>query len=210
MAGEQRNATPPAPSGGIDSKALGEAIAAATSAAVAEAMKPIGEALAKLQPPAQPATTATTSTTDKPKPLTLDDLTRVLNDRDKQSRESADLASRRQTYVADKLKDLPPFAAAQLGNDPAKWPAEEQAARTQYREFMKSQGVTLPDVSGNPPASKAAGGTTTPAGAPVDLSKMSPVQLIEMGLKNDGPAPTVGAAATRTQPAAVAAGAATA
>src|SRR4051812_43288264 len=72
--------------------------------ALAESQKTVMGAVEKLatnvqqpaqqqpQPAAQPAAAAGAA-----KPLTLDDLTRVLNDRDKQSRESADLASRRQT-----------------------------------------------------------------------------------------------------------------
>lgn len=122
--------------------------------------------------------------------LTLEDLNRVLNERDTRSQQTA----ARQQYAATKLKDLPPGYEQRLGSDPAKWPAEEQQLRTEFRAFLGTQGVKPPDVGGG-----NAGGTA--AGSVVDLSKQSTMALIEQGLAQ---AKTAGGgnvtAPTRTQP----------
>jgi hypothetical protein len=134
---------------------------------------------------------------DKPKFLTAEDLVRVLDARD-QTRQTADA---RRAFASDKLKDLPPGYESRLGNDPAKWPAEEQQLRTEYRGFLDKQGIKVPDVGGN----AAAGGTTKP-GEVVDLSKMSTIDKMVAGLK-EAPVQRTQAPQTGTQPAAGAAGA---
>jgi hypothetical protein len=196
MAGE--TTTPPAP-GGLDLTALSTAI----GAAVAEANKPLLEQLSKLQSPAAPATPTPTATAggagggDKPKFLTAEDLVRVLDARD-QTRQTADA---RRSFASDKLKDLPPGYESRLGNDPAKWPAEEQQLRTEYRAFLDKQGIKVPDVGGG----AAADGTKKP-GEVVDLSKMSTIDKMVAGLK-EAPVQGPQSLQTRTQPAAGAAGA---
>lgn len=164
--------------------------------ALAESQKGVVETIAKLAPAAQPQPAAqpAAAAADN-KPLTRAELVSLLNERETQSRQASQLADQRQRYVAEKLKDLPPGYDRLLGNDPSKWAAEEQAARGQYRDFLKAQGITVPDVNGNPPASAAPGGTTTPAAASqIDLSKASPVQAIEMGLRTAKPAQAGGVA----------------
>jgi hypothetical protein len=182
---ESNTATPPAANGGIDLKALNEAIAsalaAALPAAIAEANKPIHEAIGKLAPAAPAAAKA-----DADKPLTAESISKLVRDAMAGERQTADQAAARRDFAAQQLKDLPPVYHGQLGNDPTKWKQEADAARAAYRTDLESRGFKVPDVGGNPPANG-----TTPAKAPVDMSKMSPTALIEMGLKQAGPPPRV-------------------
>lgn len=116
------------------------------------------------------------------KPLTAQDVAQIVADSIKASQTSTEAANSRKVFVADKLKDLPAAYQNQLGADPAKWAAEEQAIRTQYQADFKVSGGKAPEVNGN--AGQA--GATTPA-ATVDYSKLTPTQLIAQGLAASTP-----------------------
>jgi hypothetical protein len=86
--------------------------------------------------------------------------------------------------AAERLADLPAayrrlMPATGSADDLA---AAEQAIRRQYRDDLSAAGRTL---AGGGPA-PAAGGVS-PAAAPVDLSKLSGLALITMGLKAGTP-----------------------
>jgi hypothetical protein len=190
----------PAPAAGATQPDLAAQLAtlAGVVTALAESQKGVVEAIAKIAPAPQQATQPPPQqpAAGDNKPLTRTELVNLLNERDTQTRQAADLTNQRQRYAAEKLKDLPPVYATQLGNDPAKWAAEETALRQQYRGHLEASGVKIPDVSGNPPASTAPGGTTTAAGT-VDLTKASPVQAIAMGLRTSKAAQAGGVAPAR-------------
>ena len=89
--------------------------------------------------------------------------------------------------MAEKMKDLPAVYQNQLPNtgNAAELAAAEQKIREQYRaDFKIAQPTAQPNVAGTPPT-----GAQPPTAAPVDLSKLSPTQLVEQGLKDAQAAP---------------------
>jgi hypothetical protein len=193
--------TPPA-GGAIDYDKLGAAIAGAlatpiqtaVTAAVAEANKPVAEALTKLQPQ-QPAATQQgqgqggAGGGDKAKPLTEQDVARIVGDQLKSFQQTTQQGQARERYQAEKLKDLPVAYRNQLGSDPAKWAQEEQQIREQFKTDFKGLGGTTPNVGGDNP------GGTKPAATAADVSKMSAVDKIELGLRGSKPQTTTTPAA---------------
>lgn len=175
----KKDGTPPAGNGGIDMKALGELIAQQVAAAikpVADQVAELGKAKAPEKPekPAEPAQQA--------KSLTAEDVQRIVGESLKSFAASTQQAEGRKGFIAEKLKDLPAVYQNQLGNDPAKWAEQEQQIRTQYQADFKAAGGKVAEVDGAAGTSGAAKPNQT-----VDTSKLSAVQLMEMGLKESKP-----------------------
>jgi hypothetical protein len=175
----------------LDTKALGESLAAALApalttamttaitTAVSEANKPLVEQFKTLQ--AQPATAAgTPAAAGKPgevKPVTLDDVKNVIAEQFKGIQQQNQQSAQRDAYLANKLKDVPAAYRNQLGNDPAKWATEEQTIRDQFKTDLAAAGLKPKDVGGVTPAGGA------PPTSSVDLSKLNPTQLAELSFK---------------------------
>jgi len=119
--------------------------------------------------------------------LTEDRLLAILDARDARNAQTQSVADQRREFVATKLKDLPAFAARSLGDDPARWPEEEQALRTEYRASLAAAGVKPASVGGREPGGK-------PPAKAVDLSKLSPSEKFELGLKQEEKPPAAAAA----------------
>lgn len=167
--------TTPATPAAFDPKAMQDAIAAGITAA----LKPVTDELAALktaQATAAPATT-TAKKEDAGKSLTREEMLQLLDERDTKRSQASNLAQQRQQFAADKLKGLPPSYAKLLGDDPAKWAAEEQSLRAEYRGVLEASGVKVPDVGGDKPGGVAPANT-------VDIKKLSGVQAIAQGLKD--------------------------
>lgn len=166
--------------------AIGKAIGPLIGTTVGDAVKPLSELLAKQQTPATDDAAAKAA-----KPLTSEDVGRIVGEQLKTFQQSTQATEQRRQFLDDKLKDVPAAYRNQLGSDPAKWPAEEQQIREQYKADFKALGGKVEDVSGDPPA-----GAKKPD-AVVDTSKLNPVQKIALGLKNlPGPtSPNAAAAA---------------
>lgn len=182
----------PTPTPTIDPKVISDAISAALAtalpAAIGEAVKPISEAVAKLQPATPPPAAG-----DKAKPLTAEDVTRLVSDSLKTFQQQTQQSAARQQYQGDKLKDLPPIYRDRLGSDPAKWATEEQAIRDQFKADRVALGVKVEDLGGGNP-----GGAAPTKQA--DLSKLSPTAALAQVMKEEraaGPTTT-----TTTAPAA--------
>lgn len=180
--GDENTATPPADQGGqvnqdVIAQVVAAAVAKALPAAIAEANKPIVEALAKLQG-AAPQQSQPQAAAAQTQPVTLDAIQQLLEKKLSDHQQSAQLKARREAYQTEKLKDLPPVYRNLLGNDPDKWAAEEQEIRKQFRADLSSAGIQVPNVAGT---ADTPGDAKLPNTA--DLSKLSPVQLIEAGLK---------------------------
>lgn len=202
MAEAGNTATPPAASGGIDTNALSQAIATALAtalpAAIAEANKPMVEALRAQQPAAgtqgQAAAQGGQAGAAKAQTLTEQDVARIVGDQLKSFQQTTQQTQARERYQADKLKDLPAAYRNQLGPDPAKWAAEEQQIRDQYKADFGAVGGQGKDVGGDQP------GGQKPA-ATIDTSKLSPAQKIELGLRSSKPQRTGADAGTAAAPA---------
>ena len=93
----------------------------------------------------------------------------------------------RTAYIATKMGDLPEVYRQQLSGDPANWSSQEQSIRAQYRADFAAIMAKGPRVDG-----AAAGGS--PPSAAVDISKLNPLQKIELGIR--GQKPTVNNAGT--------------
>ena len=184
MATEQAPPANPAPAG-FDMTAFAEAMVKANADAMAAALAPINERLEKLgggqaPPPAQQAAAAAAAAGAPG--LTMKQITDELDRRDQQRRAS----DQRAAFVAEKLKDLPPAYASQLGGDPAQWAAEEQRIRSTYRDDLKRAGAVVPDVGG-PGADAGPAATAVAPGGGIDLSKLSGTQQIELALRTSKP-----------------------
>jgi hypothetical protein len=178
---EAASASPPAQSGGIGD----EAIRAIVAKAVADAIGPIAATIGEIQKAQQAAQEAAG------KAISAADVSKVVGEQIAAQNAARESSDARKAFVGEKLKDVPAVYAAKLGDDPAKWPADEQAIRTQYQADLAKAGVKAPNVDG---AAGTAGAAK--AGAAVDTSKISGQSLIEVGLKDSKP---VGAAAAASQ-----------
>ena len=198
VAKTENTATPPATSGGIDLDALGRVIGTSVSSAVAEAIKPFGEQLGRLQAPAADAAAAAGGG----KYLTEDRFRQLLQEDRQQQQQAAQQTAARDAYINDKLKDVReklPELLNGIGTDPAKFPEQEQAVRQTFRARLDALGVKPADVGGGSPAGD---GGAKPADV-VDTSKLSGVQLIDLAVTQSKP--ITPAAPTSAQPAAGAA-----
>jgi hypothetical protein len=96
-------------------------------------------------------------------PVTADAVAKMVSDAiataEKQRQQAQQASADREAYVQAKLKDLPAIYQAKLGNDPAKWPAEEQTIRASAQADFKAMGGSVKDVPGS------AGAGATPSGA---------------------------------------------
>lgn len=190
MAGENPATTPtPAATGGIDYDKLAASVAAALGTTLIAANKPLLDRLDKLAAPA-PAPEAATqaaagAAAGKDKPLTLEDIGKLIDNKFSQRDESSKVSSARNAFIADKMKDIPAEFVATMPNtdDATKLAAAEQAIRTRYQEVLKGAGVKAPAVGGDNITGKKPGDT-------VDLSKLTSEQKIEMSLK-DKPLPAL-------------------
>lgn len=169
---------------GEDKTAAAEIDYEKLAGALAKANKPLLDALDKLAatPAATPAPAAAAEKKDEAaKPLTAADVAKIVADTMGTARASDQAAAARQATIETKLKDLPAAYRNQLGNDPAKWQAEEQAIRDAYKADFKAAGGAdqTKDVGGN----NGGAGAAKPAQT-LDLSKLTPTQLIAQGLRN--------------------------
>lgn len=101
------------------------------------------------------------------KPLTLEDVARHTQEAITKAlaaqKEQAQSSAARESYMAEKLKGLPPVYQKLLGNDPAKWAAEEQTIRDQFKADAAAAGLTVKDVAGGNPGGAASGGAAAPS-----------------------------------------------
>jgi hypothetical protein len=146
---------------------------------LAEGQQAILTHLAKPPAPAEPAKPAPAAGGGD-KPLTQADVERLVNERLAAQQQSSQQAAARSAFVAGKLKDLPAVYQNQLGNDPAKWEAEEQQIRSAFQADFKAAGGKVPDVGGT-----SAGGA--PPSQTVDTSKLSGFDLIGIAVKDSKP-----------------------
>jgi hypothetical protein len=179
--------TTAASSGPIDYDKLATAMATANATifatAVADTIKPFSDALAKQQPAAA-SQQQQSPAGDKPVPLTEARLLELLNKRDEQQQQSSRASQARSDFIAKNLANLPPTYHNLIPqtDDLAKLAEAGKTARSTFEADFK--------VSGNPAEKKTidggAGGGVAPGGT-VDLTKVSPVAKIEMGLKASTP-----------------------
>jgi hypothetical protein len=150
---------------------------AALTGAVAQVVETQKTVLAHLaKPPAEPAKPATAPAAGE-KPLTQSDVQKAIADALTARQQTDQQTAARAAFVGKKLSDLPAVYQNQLGNDPAKWDAEEQQIRSAFQNDFKAAGGKVADVGGSP-----AGGA--PPAATVDLTNLTPVEKIALGLKS--------------------------
>lgn len=162
-------ATPPAANGGTD-------VAELVKAAVDAAMKPVLETVAGLQKGQEALQEAAA------KAIGPEDVAKAVQDAVAAQTTAQAATDAKKAFIAEKLKGVPAAYHGKLGDDPAKWAAEEQAIRAELKSDLAAMGVTAPDLDGGAAAAEAA----TPA-ATVDTSKLTGQQLMEIGLKTSKP-----------------------
>jgi hypothetical protein len=161
---------------------------------LAGAMKPVTDAIAQLAGSqktiadalAAQATAAAPKTKEgEAKPLTAEDVTKLVTDvvtRAQQTQQaSAQQQQQRDNFIASRLKNFPAAYANQLGNDPAKFEDEAKKIETAFKADAEKNGWKVPAIGGETQQAQSA-----MAVAP-DLSKLSPNELIREGLKNSKP-----------------------
>jgi hypothetical protein len=161
-------------------KELGQSIDKAVRDGIAQAIKPLAESqkamadsltaqaaekTAAAKKAGAEAEKAAGSEAGGAKPLTAEDVAKLLESRLDARDAAAKGTGARSAYLADKLKDVPASYQVKLGNDPAKWAAEEQAARDELKADLAKMGVKLKDVGGDQPGGVTTSSTTanTPA-----------------------------------------------
>lgn len=172
----------------IDYDKIAAAVAAALGTSLAAANKSLLERLEKLQAPA-PAAEATPAAdpkgkgADAAKPLTLEDIAKLIDTKFGQRDEQGKVSAARDKFITEKMKDIPPEFLRDMPatDDVTKLATAEQAIRGRVQEIFKAAGIKAPGVGGDNPAGKK-------PGEAVDLSKLTPEQKIEMALK-DKPMP---------------------
>lgn len=71
--------------------------------------------------------------------------------------QTAQQTAERARFIGEKLKDLPEVYRAKLGNDPAKWAADEQAIRDGLKADLKGLGIDPANIGGNKNAANQGG-----------------------------------------------------
>ena len=164
----------------IDMDALAKLIQTNTQAAVAEAVKPLNERLAKFETAqSAPAKDAAAKEAAAVKPITEADIDARVEAKFKAAQEASTAKATRDAYLGEKLKDLPEAYRSQLGSDPAKFAEQEQKIRDTFKADFKAAGGTVKDVAGVTAA--AAGGVAPAAG--LNLDQNSPQANIAAGLR---------------------------
>lgn len=131
--------------------------------------------------------TQSTADTAKPDTLTADSVKQLIGDAFKTYAQTQQSYSQRQAFVAQNLGKLPQAYQAQLGQDPARWADESKAIHAQYEADFKGAGGKTTDLGG----ANRDGGTTAANGG-VDLSKLTPMQKISIGVKQLPPESSAG------------------
>ncbi len=182
----------------------------AVQKAIADAMKPVTDSLAALTSnqkviadtmaadakakaePARQTDAAKAKPADgkepaSPAPLTAEQVSKLVNDGVaavlKQRDEAAQSSAQRDAFVGEKLKGLPAVYQAKLGSDPAKWAAEEQSIRDQFKADLTAAGAKLPDVGGGDPGGKSAGDAAAAAAKPNNMGLTDGQAAFARGLK---------------------------
>lgn len=174
----------------IDVAAITKAASDALMAAIKPQLEQIGGEVTKLsglvaaQQPAADASKGTPAaaaagTPSAAAPITLKDVADLLDKRDAQRQQSNQVTTQREAFIGSKLKNFPAAYQAKLGNDPAKWDAEATEIENAFKADAQKFGWKIPNVGGDNP-----GGTAVTSVRP-DMSKLSPTQLIEAGLKQE-------------------------
>ena len=170
----------------IDMDAINKSIAKTVATAIEASNKALIEQIGKLVPPAPaaPATPANPATPATPAPaLTANDVAKIVGEQLKGFTSQQQQTAARDAYLAQKLADLPAAYKAQLGSDPSKWAAEEQAIRDSFKDDLGKLGLKVPDVTGSPTAAPGAQAPSARVAAPED--KRSPIAKITAGLAED-------------------------
>lgn len=166
--------TPAAGQGAPDLDAIVAAAVEKTLEAVTEKLTPLSEAVASLQE-GQKALAEAVKTIPTPEAISQAAKAEIAAQNAGQARADA-----RKAYLAEKAKDLPEvYQGLITGETPEDLAKSEQAAREKFKADFKAAGGKTPDVGG------AAGGQ--PPAAAADLSKLSPIQKMEMGLATSKP-----------------------
>lgn len=125
----------------------------------------------------------TAAEADQPKPVTIEQVEALLNERDgKQSQTAA-----RQTYLNEKMSDLPDAYQRLMPDtgDAAKLAKAEQDVRAQFKKDFPNAAA---NGSGEEKKSTDVSGLTATTGGDkaeaVDLSKLSGIEKIQMGLES--------------------------
>jgi hypothetical protein len=119
----------------------------------------------KALPPAAPAadkgaTDGKDKAADAGKSLTLEDVAKLLDERDSKRQQTAQQSAAREAFIKDKLAKLPAVYQGQLGNDAAKWNDEATKIQQQYEADFKAGGGKADDVGGANREGGSAGVTT--------------------------------------------------
>lgn len=193
MGDQNTSATPPAASGGLTKEDVKAIFAEGIKEVLGESLKPIHEQMGKLQiaitPPA--ASAAAKGKEGESKPLTADDVKSILAEGLKGFQSQQSQSQARQDFMRSKLNDLPPTYQNLLPDtgDAAALAKAEQDIRARY----KSEVLAKIGTQGATAAGSDAGGSAV---APkVDLSKLSPVQKIELAMGKKGQGDVAGATA---------------
>lgn len=127
-------------------------------------------------------------------PLTLDAVTKLLDEREAKRSEGATKKAAREKFIAEQLKGVPEVYHSLLGDDEKAWAAKADEIRGKVKADVAALGAKLPDVAGD----VTAAGTAKHPEAKADFSKLTADQKIALGLKSR---PIGGTAAAPTPPA---------
>jgi hypothetical protein len=166
----------------IDVAALADAI----GKSIAAQLQPLHEAVGKLSAPA-----ATAAKEEKHKPLTADDIAKIVGDKLAVHDSTQAKRAARDNHARAKMKDVPAAYLRDLPetDDQAALDAAEQRIRTQYRADLKAAGITAPPVG-----SAVVVDTVSPGElGKLDVSKMSSTKKIEGLIASSRPSMRSGA-----------------
>jgi hypothetical protein len=172
---DTKTATPPAASGGLTREDVQGLIQETLKTSLAEALKPVTDSIAALKPKPMKEETAE-------KPLTAADVKTMMAETLKGFQSQQSQTQARTDFIRSKLADLPATYQNLLPEtaDAAALAKAEQDIRARYKAEV---GDKIPVAAVN---SNAGGAAAT---GKIDLTKLSPTQLLEHGI-------TTGAAKT--------------
>lgn len=175
MADNPATAAPPA----IDVAALTKSVTEQVTKSVIEGLKPVIAEQVKAAIPAAPAPAADKKE-EAPKGVTLEDVAKLLDERDKKASTSSAISAAKAKVIKEKLNGIESLGAA-LPNT-----ADEAELTKAAEALAKSINLAAPKQDAGGAATKDGG--TTAVDQTIDLEKLSPTEVLRMEFEKEAAA----------------------
>jgi hypothetical protein len=162
---EQAAGTSATQAAAFDPAGFSKSVADQIKAGIAEAIQPIVENQKIIADTfiADRAAKADAEKRTDAKPLMAEEMKKFVGEQLAARDTVAKRNEAKNAFIAEKLKGVPAAYHGRLGDDPAKWPGEEQAIRNSLKSDLAMMGVAPKEVSGGDPGGASGSAATAEA-----------------------------------------------